>query len=74
MTNDEREQFEALLEQLEEQDVMMKRLEDILPTLEALAEAWQAAGWFGRAIKWLSGVAVAMAALAAIIKFGMFHK
>lgn len=74
MTKDEREQFQALMQRLDEQDETIKELRELLPTLKALTEAWESAGWFARAIKWLSGIVAAMGIIAVAIRYGISHK
>lgn len=74
MTKGEREQFDRLLARLDAHEETIKGLNEILPTLKALAEAWEAAGWFGRAIKWIGGVVGAIVAISIAIKLGFTHK
>lgn len=72
MTKEEREQLKELMVHLKAQDETMTELKAILPTLKRMADAWESAGWFGRAIKWVAGVVGAFAVIAAAIRYGVF--
>lgn len=77
MTRDEKEQFKAIVERLDTLEnfgTTVAELEQVLPTLKKLAEAWEAASWFGKAIKWTGGIALALAAIVALFKLSFWNR
>lgn len=74
MTKGEKADLARLTARIDDQADTIERLEKILPTLEAMADGYKGAAWFGGAIKWLGGVAAAIAAILALIHLSGIDK
>ena len=51
-------------------DKAVEDLNEILPTLKAMAEAWESAAWSGKANKWIAGIVGAFAIIFAAVRLG----
>ncbi len=74
MTKEEREHFIEFSSKIDEMEKTMAEFQAILPILKQLTEAWEAAGWFGKALKWTGGLAVSVAAIIAMFKIGFWNR
>jgi len=59
---------QAILKELRSLREDVRPIKEDMSTLRDIIRAWEAASWFGRAIKWLGGIGATIAGLYAFAK------